>query len=268
MHVCTVVLLSAGMVAAAPLREYRAESLVQHVYDGLAGQFSAPETTIKMEIGASVRTALVQENMSPEDVLCEHDVSSRCPIGWLHAGSGYCEAPHDYVGTCHRRLSYSGLTPWEKLRRCEDVTFSCRGDCEKDFSKDCPQEWLHDGQQCIAPAGYTGPCVGRKSFSRSGLADRRAWSQSCGVEWPCRPRLDVLMRTDVLHSPEWLTTDCAMSFGEDCPARWTKAGNYCQAPRSKDVQRCSVQVDMSNFTTQSKRAFAGACGAPWPCVAV
>jgi len=58
------------------------------------------------------------------------------------------------------------------------------GSCTADSSKPCPLGWAQDTNgDCLAPAGYSGRCVGRKSFSGMKNSEKELWAKLCDVTW-------------------------------------------------------------------------------------
>ena len=53
-----------------------------------------------------------------------------------------------------------------------------------DLSRTCPLGWLEDvSHDCLAPAGYTGRCVGRKNFNGMRRSEKDRWARECHVTW-------------------------------------------------------------------------------------
>merc|ERR1711879_127187 len=102
-------------------------------------------------------------------------------------------------------MNFRGLSPREKRTACVDASFPCKKSCAQDYGAACPTGWEQHGETCLAPPGYQGPCVGKKSFRNLGLADRRAWADICDVEWPCRKSLEEQMKLDLLEGVSWRT---------------------------------------------------------------
>ena len=58
------------------------------------------------------------------------------------------------------------------------------GACTPDASKPCPLGWLEDvNHDCLAPAGYSGRCVGRKNFEGMRKTEKKLWADRCDVTW-------------------------------------------------------------------------------------
>ena len=59
-----------------------------------------------------------------------------------------------------------------------------QGACTQDFAQSCPLGWNEDvNRDCVAPAGYSGRCIGRKNFQSLRSAERQLWAQKCDVSW-------------------------------------------------------------------------------------
>lgn len=77
-----------------------------------------------------------------------------------------------------------------------NIVFACRilvvGACTSDLSKPCPLGWRSDvNHDCLAPVGYSGPCVGRKNFHGMKHSERELWARTCDVKWSCAQRHDM-----------------------------------------------------------------------------
>lgn len=213
----------------------------------------------------ALTTVAAEEKLDIDVVACDRDFSG-CPKGWALQTGGYCEAPSGYRGSCSNRISLAGLSPKERYAQCNDFEFPCRQRCTEDFSRECPATWQPSGPECLAPEGYTGPCVGRKSFLSIGLQDRKKWGDTCGVSWPCRGGAIEAAKIAMLSKPGVLASTCSYSFAEDCPAGWRKGDRYCHATAFVESPHCGFHVDTTNFTVEAKHAWSVACAAPWPCL--
>jgi len=225
------------------------------------GQFTdEDEGSQQMALEAAMTAAADEEGVGLELISCDRDFSG-CPVGWSQLLDGACGAPATYQGSCPTTLSFAGLAPKERAAKCGDVEFPCRDLCTEDPSQFCPEGWHKGGPDCFAPAGYSGPCVGRKSFITLGTEDRRAWGKTCGVRWPCRGSSGVGAGRGLVSN-----STCTFDYTRACPSGWTKSGTYCRAPADDQTSLCGVYVDTNSFTAVAKHAWASACAAPWPCV--
>lgn len=219
---------------------------------------------------AGLRRAASDESYDLEDVACDRDYSGNCPSGWLEKTDGVCGAPGPYHNHMRARtLDLRGMTPQEKRANSleHNAEYACRsGSCGQDFMAPCPDGWSTEGRVCVASESYTGTCIGRRDFTAMGIADRKVWAELCGIQWPCRSSVSALMRVDKIRSPSsWFNSRCAMSFAEDCPARWTKHGKYCKAPSVRATPpRCGYIIDLHRLSPRQKEAWAAVCGEPWP----
>eukprot|EP00927_Polykrikos_kofoidii_P028727 TRINITY_DN24_c0_g1_i2.p1 TRINITY_DN24_c0_g1~~TRINITY_DN24_c0_g1_i2.p1 ORF type:complete len:264 (-),score=16.31 TRINITY_DN24_c0_g1_i2:73-864(-) len=228
----------------------------------LGARYELPESAIQRAVLDALDTAVKEADVDIGFVSCDRDFSA-CPSSWVDLGDGLCGSPNGYLGNCPGVLDYRGMGPREKHLVCEDALFPCRGACTQDYRHACPQGWSWKRGKCFSPEGYKGPCVGAKSFDNIGITDRRAWGKACGVEWPCRGSLHELASTNA--HPAWSSSECVMTFEEECPAQWTKNKTFCEAPADANPLRCGYFFNATGFTTHQKRAWAVACNVPWPC---
>lgn len=219
---------------------------------------SEPADRVQRALIMGLRRAASEESIDLKELACDRDYSRACPPGWV-----------DMDNTCHLNgiaVSLAGMTPWEK-GQAVSTKFPCRDDCEQDYSARCPAGWaLRNGHECHGPTNYSGSCVGKKIFDLMGWADKRSWSLSCGVPWPCRVPVERNRILDRISS-SWLRTDCVSSYKEDCPAGWTsRSDGRCQAPLWMSAPRCGFVVFTQNLSPEQRRAWSIVCNAAWPCI--
>jgi len=216
-----------------------------------------PAERVLRALVTGLRRAASEEKLDLQEVSCERDYSRACPPGWIDMDQK-CQL-NDVA------VSLNGMTPWEK-GQAVSTPFPCPGECNQDYSARCPAGWRLNGQECHAPDNYTGSCVGKKSFDLMGYADKRSWSQTCGVPWPCLAPVGKTRGLDRVSS-SWLRTDCASSYKEECPQGWTsQSDGRCRAPLSMPAPRCGFVVQTRKLSPEQRRTWSIVCNAPWPCV--
>ena len=159
------------------------------------------------------------------------------------------------------------------------------GACAPDASSSCPLGWAEDVEPgvCLSPAGYSGPCVQRKSFLGMGARDRELWAKSCEVTWlvdlflamlwavcrclwwwrPCRQKLLSDLESAGPIARGAFKSDCVTDYSGPCPDRHTLKDGLCEAP-ADFLGRCGFTLS-SQHSTAEKVAYAEVCLTPWPC---
>lgn len=240
--------------------------LLQGMFVTFSKKYKAPKAAIEQTLLDAFRQAANAENLQIDDVACNRDYNNVCPEGWHHLKDSVCQASSIYTGTCAKVIDYADLTPQGKQMKCRDAVFPCVNSCVQNYTQPCPAGWHHDGSShCLAPTGYEGPCSGRKQTIHLGYTEKKEWGQTCGVQWPCQQNFGVQMQIQNVNKAAEMETSCVTSYIEDCPARWTKSGKYCQAPLDDQPFRCGYFVASRTFTAQQKKKWSWACGSPWPC---
>lgn len=122
---------------------------------------------------------------------CVENFFGPCPSEWSSKDS-MCYASEYYQGGCETTVPFTSLsTPEEKQAfsiRC-NAPWPCVDNCEKDYSRACPQDWILDGNACIVNGHDRGLCNGRIE-----IPSLETWSQGCKEEtefrckvyWPCK----------------------------------------------------------------------------------
>lgn len=243
------------------------------VVSGLAQQLQGifPEESalvVQTAVANGLLRAIGDESVDVHEVTCNRDYSQLCPEGWAEAGDGSsCMAPQNYQGQCAGKLDMGGLTPLQKRRqagRC-GAFYACLGACTSDFAKPCPLGWRSDvNHDCLAPVGYSGPCVGRKNFYAMRQSERELWARTCDVKWPCHKTGRDTTAIERVKLQGAFNADCAFDYSKTCPDRFVLKGSRCEAP--KDFSgRCGFSMS-SKYGATEKAAYADACLTPWPCV--
>lgn len=219
---------------------------------------NVPTERVQRALATGLRRAALEETLDLQELSCDRDYSQACPPGWIEM-DGKCNLNGETV-------SLAGMTPWEKAG-ISTQRFPCRGECEQDHSARCPDGWaFRNDQSCHAPINYSGSCVGAKDFTYMGYADKRSWSLTCGVSWPCRASVGKKRILDRVTA-SWLRADCASSYKEDCPAGWIlQSDGRCHAPLWVPAPRCGFIVSIRNLSPEQRRAWSIVCNAPWPCI--
>ena len=258
---CAVALSRWGHTAAAG-----GDDLV----DRLAVHFpTASRSSLQSAAADGLAEALSVENVPLSEADCARDYSLPCPEAWVDGGDGQtCLAPLGYVGACAGTLRFDEASTPETKRRqafaC-DAQFPCKGACTPDFGAMCPSGWLSEGDGCVAPAGYTGSCVGRKSFNGFSSAEKALWADRCGVSWPCRSAQGRSSRMGGGASLRRARA-CTEDLSVECPQGWHKLGANCVAPLAY-AGPCPSVASFSNLTSMQKQLYSDICQSQWPCAA-
>lgn len=239
------------------------------VVSGLASQLRSvfpdqPQLAVDKAIASGLVRALGDEGLDLGDVACNRDYSRLCPEGWADAGdSNACLAPLDYQGECAPQLEMGGLTAQQKRQqaaRC-GFSYSCIGACTQDASQPCPLGWHEDvNRDCLAPVGYSGRCVGRKSFHGMKKSEKLLWANKCDVAWPCHKTLGGSSEG---AASGIFNNDCAPDYSAPCPQRFSQEGRRCIAPLGFSG-KCGFSLS-SQYSRDEKAAYAKACLTPWSC---
>ena len=108
---------------------------------------------------------------------------SECEIGWSSAAvlSGGLSPLAKSAQAANCQAAFPCLGPFHTAgcpfhEDCSASLLSHAGATPQNFSELCPEGWTLDlDLSCLAPAGYEGPCVGRKSFSTFSNIERESW---------------------------------------------------------------------------------------------
>lgn len=259
-------------LVADPCQASALDSDAVAITNGLASQLakifpSEAEPVVKKAIAEGLVKALGDEFLDTSEVLCIRDYSQLCPSGWVDSGdASTCQAPKDYQGKCKPKLAWGGLTPQQKRQqasRCA-AAFPCLDQCAADYSQPCPQGWLQDvNQDCLAPTGYSGRCVLRKSFSGMKQSEKTAWGKACDVSWPCRKSIQNSQEIDRMRVKGGLNQDCVSDYEQACPEHYELKEKFCVAPEGSSG-RCGFELS-SKYNQEEKAAYAKSCNVAWPC---
>lgn len=120
--------------------------------------------------------------------------------------------------------------------------------CEINYSDLCPENWVNlgDGESCLSPYDYTGPCKKKVSFRNATSLSKQKFATDCNVKWPC-------------------INKCIQDFSQRCPNKWIlNDANDCVAPRSYDG-RCVRKKNFENYSKEEKKHWGKECDVVWPC---
>lgn len=118
--------------------------------------------------------------------------------------------------------------------------------CIRDYSTACPQEWsdFGDGETCLAPANYQGPCPATHTFGKA-PAEKGQRALACESEFPC-----------VGGSPQDYSMPCPSSWIEDLDHSCVAPGDY--------AGHCSGHKSFIGYTSSEKKEWGRRCGVTWP----
>lgn len=230
----------AGAVGAGP----------DDIVTSLKAVYDFPVMTIKDVVSKSFSRAAASEGLPPHDLSCVRDYGARCPSGWAFDGAESCQAPESYKGNCAPSMKFEG-TPAEKSSSAMEcgATYSCMDACQEDFEgAECPLGWGLDlDSSCVAPSGYTGPCVRRKRFAGWSAAAKENWAAVCQLTYPCKAPLAM--------GPS--ATACTPT--STCPSSWLEVSpGSCRAPANYQGP-CSLSLDVRGVSGQEKLLIAERC---------
>lgn len=268
LRLCLLSLCLWGSVASKSGASLSEVPIVSGLAQQLQGIFpEEPTLAVQTAVADGLLRAIGDEGIDLQEVSCNRDYSHLCPQGWADAGDGSsCMAPANYQGECGRKLEMGGLTPLQKrgqAARC-GALYSCLGACTSDLSKPCPLGWRSDvNHDCLAPVGYSGPCVGRKNFHGMKHSERELWARTCDVKWPCREAFGEASAIEKTKLQGASAADCASDYSQACPNQFVLKGSRCEAPVGFSG-RCGFSLS-SEYGTTEKASYAEACLTPWPC---
>ena len=126
--------------------------------------------------------------------------------------------------------------------------------CDRDFSSDCPQDFLSVGpilggstSYCAPATAYAGPCDSDVfNFDGYSHSAKARWSSMCLADWPCK--------------------ECARDVQSPCPRGWARGSGArtCTSP-SHYTGPCSGTVDFAFFNKAMLSEWSSHCDAYWEC---
>jgi len=229
-----------------------------------------PDLAVEKAVADGLVRALSDEAMEVSEVMCNRDYSQLCPSGWADTGDATtCRAPKDYQGKCTLTVKWGGLTPQQKSQQASKcvVEYPCVGQCTPDFSKPCPVAWSEDvNGDCLAPSGYTGRCVLRKSFRGMRKSEKSSWARACDVIWPCQKALQDSREMERFRVKGIFNQDCVADYSQSCPRNHVLMDKLCLA-KEGIAGLCGLAVS-SKYNPRERAAYAEACLTPWPCASL
>lgn len=195
-----------------------------------------------------------------------------CPTatGWTYnSGTGLCDAPYRYNGTCATKVNMLGFTPgmkaqWAKscyaawplakakAKTIQDKPLFPPGTKHKNRKEngfktepEMPESLKKDGVEEL-------PSDGKDGMDRNERAAAQMSANSAVLP----------DRTDPSQA-QWAR--CGLDFSRACPVNWTPRGQFCIPPANYKGICPRSGVNLSRFSNDMKRAFMGHCGASWPC---
>lgn len=237
------------------------------ILGGIVGELSdaypeEPRIAVEQAVASAMELAADTEKLPLDDQTCVRDYSKACPVGWADLGDATtCLAPFNYRGACPAKVTFGGLSSADKsatAARCNSV-FPCVGAYISNYEAACPDGWTVDGGDCVAPATYSGPCVGRKSFTGFNFLEKASWGAACGIAWPRRS-------AGATRNEGFAKKSCAADHNSPCPSGWSLDGDSGTCRASTDYHgSCSYYQQFQHFSVQQKDEFAARCNVQWPC---
>ncbi|EUT78788.1 hypothetical protein PFAG_05365 [Plasmodium falciparum Santa Lucia] len=91
----------------------------------------------------------------------------------------------------------------------------CLDNCEKDYSSQCPTNWVPEDEKYCRPLSiYEGTCLLPYDFSNMTNEQKEIWSNKCSSSWPCKEK-------------------CKKDYSKICPKGWIKESDgVCSAPKN------------------------------------
>ncbi|CDR95303.1 Plasmodium falciparum CPW-WPC domain containing protein, putative [Babesia bigemina] len=203
-----------------------------------------------------------------DDVL-EDFVRAYCPLGWRIRRVYYgdlvrhiCVAPSAWsepqkVECGGTTVDFSTRSPGFKRRwafacgqRFPKFTDTNAARCAENFYWRCPAEWTHDGEDCVAPKHYGGPCPPKVPVSQlASPSMKAAFSQRCHAAWPC-------------------IGYCEKDYSADCPDGWTRTEEGCKLSSDSGGGSCGNHIVVPKSVRWGpgpKEELEYACDVHWTC---
>jgi len=115
-----------------------------------------------------------------------------CPRGWIATHGDLCEREGQgrTAPKCSSRYNFKDMSIAQKqeLARVCDLEWECLATCEKDYSKQCPEDWQSMGDLCFAPPTYEGVCNFRLNATEAlnCLSQKIMFETKCVAPFPCK----------------------------------------------------------------------------------
>jgi len=125
---------------------------------------------------------------------CQEDFGLACPTGWFLL-DGTCVADSAYAGPCVPFAALAKLDTDAKqfygekcnVEFCHEAHKETEELCDPDIASNCPLGWKSVGSRIGYCYGvdYRGACRPIVSMAFLEKAGRKAFAETCGVNWPC-----------------------------------------------------------------------------------
>ncbi|EWC73930.1 hypothetical protein C923_05384 [Plasmodium falciparum UGT5.1] len=124
----------------------------------------------------------------------------------------------------------------------------CLDNCEKDYSSQCPTNWVPEDEKYCRPLSiYEGTCLLPYDFSNMTNEQKEIWSNKCSSSWPCKEK-------------------CKKDYSKICPKGWIKESDgVCSAPKNYNGP-CLSRASLITLDKDMKVAFEKLCKLNFPCL--
>ncbi|SOV83004.1 CPW-WPC family protein, putative [Plasmodium sp. gorilla clade G3] len=192
----------------------------------------------------------IKSVISQKSTFCQKDYSKKCAEEWTKLStSEECVSPLSYRGPCPRYLQAEHETKKKKLleREC-NIFWPCLDNCEKDYSSQCPTNWVPEDEKYCRPLSiYEGTCLLPYDFSNMTNEQKEIWSNKCSSSWPCKEK-------------------CKKDYSKICPKGWIKESDgMCLAPKYYNGP-CLSRASLITLDKEMKVAFEKLCKLSFPCL--
>lgn len=121
-------------------------------------------------------------------------------------------------------------------------------ECTRDYSVQCPENFVPDSTNCVALDSYKGPCAKvQHDLYRLTDEQKAAWSVVCQDKFPCMPS----------------TCPNGANYRRKCPVGWaSQPDDTCWPVVGSPPCESTIKGDAS---PEEKAAFERICHVRWPC---
>ncbi|XP_053990279.1 uncharacterized protein LOC128882635 isoform X2 [Hylaeus volcanicus] len=122
-------------------------------------------------------------------------------------------------------------------------------DCERDYTRLCPQHWLPrgDGHSCRAHLQYTGSCQHLVNFSDFSPLKKSDFAIECNVTWPCK------------------APACIQDVSAPCPMHFLVQDDGSCLASSLYHGKCVRKMSFKNYSRAHRLLWTEICNVFWPC---
>ena len=115
----------------------------------------------------------------------------------------------------------------------------------------CPEGFVQQATDCIAPSDYTGPCNRHQPelYLLSNTA-KRSWSWACKAKYPCMPE----------------QCPTGTDYSDPCPIGWY-TGTNGECATADAASQCDERITASAYRA-AKSNWERVCGVRWPCTKI